>query len=262
MSVLDEIVETKRAEVAALPAGLIDECRVIARDLRPPRDFARRLWDMPAMAVIAEVKRASPSAGTIAGNVNPAATARRYDAAGAACISVLTDGPYFHGTLDDLRAVRGVTDLPVLRKDFLIDPVQVYEARAAGADCVLLIAECLPQDDLRRLYDTAGELGMHCLIELYDAANVDRVLAVDPTIVGVNNRDLRTFEVDLDHSLRLRREIPSDVIFVSESGIRTSAETRRLADAGVDAVLVGETLMRADDIHATLRELSLIDPMP
>ena len=255
MTVLDRIVETKRAEVAAL-AGRRDELRAAARDAAPAEDFTAAIRSAPGMAVIAEVKKASPSAGVIREDFDPVAIATTYEAAGAACVSVLTDGPYFQGAIDDLVAVRAAVGLPVIRKDFVIDPVQINEARAAGADCVLLIAECLPGDELRRLYEAAGEAGIQTLIELYEEANVDRVLDLGPPLVGVNNRDLRTFTVDTNHSVRLRAMMPESVTFVSESGIRTGEETAMLRGSGVDAVLVGETLMRADDPAAKLRELA------
>ena len=258
MTVLDEIVAAKRGEVEAYPAWSLADFEAAARDQPPARGFAAAVRAGGPMAVIAEVKKASPSAGVIATDFDPAAIAAAYAEGGAACVSVLTDGPYFHGSLDDLRTVRAAVEAPVLRKDFVIDPVQVWEARAAGADCVLLIAECLPGDELRRLYDAAGEAGLDALIELYDAANVPRVLDLSPTLVGVNNRDLRTFEVDTGHSRRLRAEFPPEVLFVSESGIRGVDETRALTNDGVDAVLVGETLMRAEDVGAKIRELRCV----
>ena len=233
------------------------ELRAAAAAADPPRGFAEALRKARGMAVIAEVKRGSPSAGTICAEFDPVAVATGYDAAGANCLSVLTDGPYFQGSLDDFRAVRTAVARPMLRKDFLLDVRQVDEARAAGADAVLLIAECLPQDDLQRLYDRAGELEMDALIELYEESNMERVLDLGPTMIGVNNRDLRTFEVDLMHSRRLRAQVPPGVLFVSESGIRSGEEARELADAGVDAVLVGETLMRAADVPAKMAELAL-----
>ena len=260
---LDEIVAHKRTEVAALAAArslasLRDEAESAAE---PVRDFAAALRTArvpgQTLAVIAEIKRASPSAGTIAADIDPAEVAQRYAAAGAACISVLTDGRFFGGSDATLQTVRrcGVTT-PLLRKDFLIDPLQLYQARAIGADAVLLIAECLPGGQLGELHALTRELGMHALVELYDEANLDRVLAIDPAIVGVNNRDLRTFAVDIEHSRRLRERVPANVLFVSESGLKTAADTEPLRASQVDAILVGETLMRADDTAAKLAELS------
>ena len=262
-SKLDEIVAHKRTEVAGLyERQPLDQWRRAAdQSPWPIRDFAaslRRHSQPPErLAVIAEIKRASPSAGTIAGEIDAQAVARTYAGAGAACISVLTDERFFAGDNQTLTAVRSL-DLPppVLRKDFLIDPVQVYEARAIGADAVLLIAECLSPDTLAELFALTRELGMQALVELYDEANLDAVLAIGPDIVGVNNRDLATFAVDIDHSRRLRARVPRPVLFVSESGLRTGADTVPLLGAEVDAVLVGETLMRSGDVAATLAELA------
>lgn len=256
--ILREIVAHKRAEVDH------------AKRLRPAADLEARLAAAPAVrgfaaalaaggpiALIAEVKRASPSAGVIRSEVDPVEIASAYERHGAACVSVLTDEKYFHGSLDDLAAVRRAIRLPVLRKDFLIDRYQVLESRAAGADCVLLIAECLDDCRLRELYFYASELGMDALIELYDAENLDRVLKLEPALVGVNNRDLRDFVTDLDQTIRLAPRIVSQSLLVSESGIATGDDVRRLKQAGVRAILVGETLMRAGDLGATIRELVL-----
>lgn len=263
-TILDKIVATKRDEVAAAKSARpqVDVIAAMA-DAPPVRDFVESLRelgprsDAGPMAVIAEVKKASPSAGIIREDFDAVAIAQAYDEAGAACVSVLTDEQYFQGSLNYLVDVRAAISRPVIRKDFLIDPYQVYEARAAGADCVLLIAECLEQSILERLFETTYELGMHALIELYDEENVERVLSVSPPLVGVNNRDLRTFTVDIGHSERLRMQMPDEVLFVSESGIRGGDETRQLAANGVGAVLVGETLMRADSIAEKLAELAL-----
>lgn len=265
-TVLDKIVATKRDELtAAKTRRPLSELRAAVADAPPIRDFVASIREYgpqsgtSSIAVIAEVKKASPSAGVIREDFDHVAIAKEYDAAGAACVSVLTDEQYFQGALQYLIDVRAAITKPVIRKDFLIDPYQVYEARAAGADCVLLIAECLEQDRLVELFETAGELGMHCLIELYDEANVERVLSIEPPLVGVNNRDLRTFTVDINHSARLRKQMPDDVVFVSESGIRGGDETRQLVAGGISAVLVGETLMRAESIETKLRELALTD---
>jgi indole-3-glycerol phosphate synthase len=209
----------------------------------------------PGVQVIAEVKRASPSAGTIrAAGFDPVAIAQTYADNGAACISVLTDTPHFQGHLDYLRAIAAVA-VPVLRKDFIIDRYQLLEARAAGADCVLLIAEVLPGERLAELLRQTHELGMEALVELYDADNLPRVLASGAKLVGVNNRDLRTMEVRLEHTVELAAGVPPDVCLVGESGIQTRADVERLRAAGVKAVLVGETLMRAADVGGKLREL-------
>jgi indole-3-glycerol phosphate synthase len=205
--------------------------------------------------LIAEVKKASPSKGVIRPDFDPVAIARTYAQHGASCISVLTDEPYFQGSLDYLRQVRAAVDLPVLRKDFIIDPYQVVEARAAGADAVLLIAECLDDESLARLHDAIIELGMTPLVELYDPANLPRVLQIGARLLGVNNRNLHTFEVDLEHTLRLRRQIPTDRVLVAESGIRSRADVERLAAAGVQAMLVGESLLVRADVGAAVDEL-------
>jgi indole-3-glycerol phosphate synthase len=221
----------------------------------PPRDFRAALEAGPGVQVIAEVKRASPSAGVLKTDFDPAAVARLYERHGAACVSVLTDGPFFQGSLADLAAVRAAIGLPILRKDFILDRVQLLEARAAGADAVLLIAEALVDDALSRLLRQTRELGMEALVELYDGANLRRVLHAGARVVGVNNRDLRTFETRLEHTLKLAAEMPAHVCLVSESGVRTRGDVVRLEAAGVRAVLVGETLMRAADAGAKLREL-------
>ena len=260
-TILDDILTRTRADVKARQAAVpLAEVEAAAAGAPPVRDFTAALRGKSPLALIAEVKRASPSAGPIAAGADPVKVARQYEAAGASCVSVLTDGPHFGGSLDDLRAVRAAVSLPALRKDFVVGRYQLAEARAAGADAVLLIAECLPGDELPALHAAAAGFGLHCLVELYEPANLPRVLnlaAAAPgcTAVGVNNRDLRTFEVDLNHSLRLAAEVPGDIVFVSESGIRTREDVSRLAAGGVTAMLVGETLMRADDIGGKVREL-------
>ncbi len=207
------------------------------------------------MQVIAEVKKASPSAGVMKSDFDPPAVARVYERHGAACVSVLTDGPFFPGSLADLEAVRAAVDLPILRKDFILDRLQLLAARAAGADAVLLIAEALDDEALARLLRQAAELGLQALVELYDRENLPRVLSAGARLVGVNNRDLRTFETRLERTLELAAKMPADVCLVSESGVKTRADVERLRAAGVRAVLVGETLMRAADVGAKLREL-------
>jgi len=254
--VLREIVDHKRTEVDQAKATVppLELERRLA-DAPPVRGFAAALAARGPMALIAEVKRASPSAGVIRGDIDPVALAVSYERFGAACLSVLTDQKFFHGSLDDLVKVRQAVSIPVLRKDFLIDRYQVLEARAAGADCVLLIAECLDHCPLRELYFYASELDMDALVEIYDAENLDRVLELEPALVGINNRDLRTFETDLEHTLSLAPRVVPPAILVSESGIRTGDDVARLQAAGVCAILVGETLMRADNLAATMGEL-------
>jgi indole-3-glycerol phosphate synthase len=219
------------------------------------RDFVGALRARHPMALIGEVKRASPSAGLIRQDFDPVTIAKMYAAHGAACVSVLTDERYFQGSLEYLRQIRAAIDRPVLRKDFILDPYQVLEARTAGADCVLLIAECLDDAQLADLYACTTALGMSALIELYEPENLDRVLRLDPPMIGVNNRNLKTMTTDLGHCMTVRRSVPVDVLMVGESGIHTRDDVLRLQNAGIHAILVGETLMRADDIGAKVEEL-------
>ncbi len=219
------------------------------------RDFAGAIRARHPLGLIAEVKKASPSAGLIRPGFNPVEIARTYEQHGASCISVLTDERYFQGSLQDLRAVREAVGLPVLRKDFILDFYQLVEARAAGADCVLLIAECLTDHELRELTAAARDFGLQLLVEVYDTDNLARVLRLEPDLVGINNRNLRTMVTDLNHSIELRDRVPHDVLLVSESGIHQRADVERLVAAGIHAILVGETFMRSDDIGAKMDEL-------
>jgi indole-3-glycerol phosphate synthase len=256
MTILDEIVASKQREIAVAKervSGRELERRVA--DAPPVRPYRQALLDAAGVAVIAEVKKRSPSAGVLRPDYDPVAIARAYAANGAACLSVLTDEPYFGGRLEFLTAVRGAVDRPILRKDFILDPFQILEARVAGADAVLLIAECLPGDNLSRLLVEARALGMDVLVELHDADQLPRVLDCGADLIGVNNRDLRTFVTRIEHTLDLAPLIPSDRCLVSESGIKTRADLDRLAAAGVRAVLVGESLMRAPDVGAALTAL-------
>lgn len=254
--VLETIVAHKVQEIEAAkkarPAAWLEAQLSHAPEAR---GFARTLAGGEGVRVIAEVKKASPSAGVIRADFDPVEIARTYERHGAACLSVLTDEHFFQGHLHDLHAVRQSVSIPVMRKDFILDRYQVLEARVAGADCVLLIAECLDNCRLRDLYFYASELGMDALIEIYDPENLERVLKLDPPLVGVNNRNLRTFVTDLAHSIRLRPEIPDSSLLVSESGIHSRGDVERLLEAGIRAILVGETLMRSDDMGAKLNEL-------
>ncbi len=255
-NILDQIVATKQREIAVAKAARGEaELRAAADLAPPPRGFFDALAAGGKIKLIAEIKKASPSAGVIRPDFDPVEIAKIYARHGASCLSVLTDEQYFQGHLDYLRAVRAAVDLPVLRKDFILDVYQLYEARAAGADAVLLIAECLDDCNLRKLHNEAVALGMSPLVELYDPKNLERVFDAGATLIGVNNRDLRTFKTDLDHSLRLRERVPGECVFVSESGIRTRADVERLQAAGVDAILVGESLMAQPDIGAAVDEL-------
>ncbi len=255
-TILDEIVATKRREIDLARHGIPeDQLRSQIRESPQPRDFFKALATPGPLRLIAEVKRASPSAGVIRPDFDPVAIAKTYQTHGAACISVLTDKPYFQGSLDYLRAVRAAVSIPVLRKDFIIDSYQLLEARVAGADAVLLIAECLGDSDLKKLHNETLDLGMTPLVELYDPENLPRVLEVGAALIGVNNRNLHTFEVDLEHSIQLRRKIPAKCVLVGESGIKTRADALRLEQAGVDAMLVGESLMRETDIGSAVDAL-------
>lgn len=259
MSILDAIVRDKRAELSerrrATPRARLE---ALCRDLPPPRDFEAALRPPTGQVrVIAELKKASPSRGVLAADFDPEALARVYGTHGAAAISVLTDGKYFQGRLELLGLVRGVTDVPLLRKDFTIDEYQVWEARAAGADAILLIVAILDDPALGDLYAAAKGLGLGALVEVHTADELDRALAVGARVIGINNRDLGTFETTLDTTLALLPSIPPGPIVVSESGFFTAQDVRRVVDAGAHAVLVGEALVRADDPGAKLRELAL-----
>jgi len=255
VTILDTIVQHKWAEIAAAKAAIPAadlERRAAARP--PARDFSAALMQ-PGMRIIAEVKKASPSAGVIRADFDPVAIARTYERHGADCLSVLTDEQFFRGHLDHLTTAREATRLPVLRKEFVLDRYQLLEARAAGADAVLLIAEILPGDRLESLFDDAIALGLHVLVELHDADLLARVIDCGATLIGINNRDLRTFETRLSHTLDLLPKVPAGRAVVSESGIKTNADLRMLEASGVKAVLVGESLMRAPDIGAALDAL-------
>lgn len=241
--ILDEILESKREEIEALRERR-GELAEAARRADPPRGFEAALRGGGHVAVIAEFKRRSPSAGDFGGNDDAAAVARAYAEEGATALSVLTDGPYFGGSLDDLRAARGACGLPVLRKDFVIHPLQLLEARAAGADAVLLIARALEGDRLTELAAGAAELGMDVLVEVHDQAERERAVASGARILGINARDLATFEVDLGRTERLLGKLPPDRVAVAESGIESREDVERMARAGAGAVLVGGWLMR------------------
>ena len=255
-TILDEIVASKRQEVARAKSETPEVLlRARCDAASPPRSFFDPLAQQGPIRLIAEVKKASPSRGVIRPDFDPVAIAETYREHGATCISVLTDGPYFQGRLQYLGEIRGRVDLPLLRKDFIIDPYQVVEARAAGADAVLLIAECLDDHALGRLHEAILELGMTPLVELYEPGNLPRVLDAGARLIGINNRNLHTFDVDLGHTLRLREQIPGDRVVVGESGIRTRADVERLESAGVHAILVGESLMAGDDVGAAVDRL-------
>lgn len=261
-AILDRIVAAKRQELQRRrleePLGMLRTR--LAQAAPPTRSLAQALRG-PSLGLIAEVKRASPSRGVLRGDLDPRALARTYAGSGAAAISVLTEEQHFQGNLDDLRAVRAVLDgrggprLPLLRKDFLFDAYHLYEARVYGADAVLLIAAILDPQLLTHLLALARTLGLECLVEVHDEQELERALAADAQVIGINNRDLRTFEVDLALSERLRPLIPADRVVVAESGIDTRADVQRLRALGVNAVLIGEALVTADDPAAKIEEL-------
>jgi indole-3-glycerol phosphate synthase len=259
-TILDTIVASKRREIAEDRARVPDqELEHRIAEAPPVRDFRAALEQGAEVQLIAEVKKASPSAGLLRADFDPVSIARIYEQHGAACLSVLTDAPFFQGQLAYLADIRNAVAQPLLRKDFILDRYQLLEARQAGADAVLLIAEILPDPELSTLLRETWDLGMEALVELYDADNLPRVLDSGARLIGVNNRDLRTFVTRLEHTLDLAARIPSACCLVSESGIRTRQDVLYLQAAGVRAVLVGETLMRAPDIGAKLDELRGVD---
>lgn len=233
----------------------LDQLNRAVESAPPVRSFFDALAEQPGIRLIAEVKKASPSKGVIREDFDPSAIAKTYEENGATCISVLTDVDYFQGHLDYLRQVRTTNGCPVLRKDFIIDTYQLLEARAAGADAVLLIAECLDDCNLRKLHNEAIDLGMTPLVEFYEPANLSRVLDAGASLIGINNRDLKSFKTDLNHTVRLRSQIPSDCIVVGESGIHSHEDVQLLEEAGVKAILVGEHLMASNDIGQAVRNL-------
>lgn len=246
MTILDRILATKRQEVAHLRANFsMAELQSQAAAAPPCRPFTEALAAHSPLALIAEIKKASPSKGVIEPDFQPLAMAHAYEQAGAAALSILTDETYFQGGNHVLQAVREVSDLPILRKDFIIDEAQIWEARAIGADAVLLIATALPDDaQLQLLYQTARQLGMAVLLEVHTVAEVERTAFLNPALVGVNNRDLRTFAVDLGQTERVAAAISAQTLLVSESGLANAADVARVHKAGARAILVGETLMR------------------
>ncbi len=255
MGVLREIVTHKRAELADRRRRVpLAEVRRRAAETAPPQAFRAALHG-PRIRLIAEVKGASPSAGTIRSEFDPARIARAYAEAGAAAISVLTDSRFFHGADGHLAEVRRAVDVPVLRKEFVLDPYQVYEARTLGADAVLLIASILPGGALADLQSVAAELGMAALVEVHTERELERALAVQAPLVGINNRDLDTLETTPEVTRRLRPHIPPGITIVAESGIEDRAQVEEMERLGVHAVLVGTALMRAPDPGARVREL-------
>jgi indole-3-glycerol phosphate synthase len=250
---LDRIVDAHRQRAAAdqrSTEALIDEIAALA----PVRDFAAALAG-PGLAVIAEIKRRSPSKGALALDLDPATLAELYQDGGAACMSVLTDEDFFGGSRDDLVAARAAVSLPVLRKDFTVSANDVCDARLMGADCVLLIAAALDDGELRDLHQLAGQVGLHALVEIHDEAELGRALEVGASLVGVNQRDLVTFAVDTERAVRMAPLMPTGVVRVAESGVDSPALALRLHESGYDAILVGEYLVRSGDVANTVRAL-------
>lgn len=262
MGVLDEIVANKREELRRLRGDKPQaELERACRGLAPTREFeaALRPSGHDRVRLIAEVKKASPSKGTLNAALDPVAQARLYAASGAAAISVLTDQKYFRGALADLVAVRAAVDVPLLRKEFILEEYQLWESRAAGADAVLLIVAALDAGRLRDLHDAAKGLGLATLVEAHTAAELDRAVTLGAPVIGINNRDLQTLETSLEPSLTLLPRIPRAHTAVSESGIFTRDDVERVVQAGAHAVLVGEGLVRAADVPAKVRELALLE---
>lgn len=253
--ILNRIIETKKREVSRLKSRTpLPELERMARDLPPPRDFRGALGGRDC-AIIAEIKRSSPSKGRLREDFDPEAFARIYEAAGAAAISVLTDRDFFEGDGRYLEAVRKAASLPLLRKDFIIDPCQILETKILGGDALLLIAGLFDEKPLREFIDLARSLGLAALVEVHTGEEAERAVAAGADIIGINNRDLRTFRTDLRTSLSIAPRVPEDRIAVSESGIETRADIERLAGAGIRCFLIGEALMRAADPGKKIREL-------
>ena len=254
--ILERIVARKKVEVEELRRrGIVLPPEFQQLPVAPPRGFGRALLDYSGVAVIAEVKKASPSKGLICADFDPVAIAANYQKQGAQAVSVLTDVDFFQGCLADLMAVRAAVSLPVLRKDFIIDPLQIEEARAHGADAVLLIAAILDHRQLEEYQAQAAALGMDSLVEVHDERETELALAAGARLIGINNRNLRDFTIDLDTTFRLKKMIPAEIPVVSESGLRSAEDFQRLAVAGVAAALIGETLMRAGAASSLLRSI-------
>lgn len=256
MNTLEKICAKKAQHVKAQEARRPMRMLETQIKRRPdPEPFIEAIENHEGTAIIAEIKKASPSKGVIRKDFEPPAIAGIYEEAGACCLSVLTDEPYFKGSDKDLQQVKAESDLPVLRKDFMIDPYQIYESRALGADCILLIMAALTDERARELYNLSHELGMDVLVEIHNEQELKRALELKPRMIGVNSRDLETMEVDMQTALDLADKIPDKIVKIAESGIRTPTHIRNLRQAGYDGFLVGESLMSAPDIGMALTSL-------
>ena len=257
--ILDDIAEKRREQLsrdmAAVPFSEVRSLAEAAAKQPSGRSFKAALTSAPKPAVIAEVKKASPSKGIISEDFRPTEQAEAYQKAGAAAISCLTEEYYFKGSAEYFRQIRGTVNIPMLRKDFIIDPYQLYEAKAMGADAVLLIAAILSVEQMREYRIIAEGLGMDVLAESHDEKELEAVIAAGCSIFGINNRNLKTFEVSLENTKRLAKLVPDDGILVSESGIKTAGDMKLLADLGANAVLIGETLMRSGSVESSMKEL-------
>lgn len=257
-TILEEIAAYKReSEVPALlEKAPIEEYIRSTSSIPEPIDICSRLRHAKGIALIAEIKRASPSRGLLRADFNPALLAARYEAGGANAISVLTDKPYFQGSLEDFRQVRAACpNIPLLCKDFVVHPVQIHQARAAGADAILLITAILSDDDISNLYKLTRDLGMVALIEVHDQDELNRVLPLNPGLIGINNRDLHDFTVDIKTCLRLRSSVPSNIIVIAESGIHTKEDISLLQQEGINAALIGEAIVTSSDVESKIKDL-------
>ncbi|MEI3604183.1 indole-3-glycerol phosphate synthase TrpC [Pseudogracilibacillus sp. SE30717A] len=257
MTILDKIIAEKKKEVEKLRNQTFNQL-IFNKNIQT---FQEIIQEKSTMGVIAEIKRASPSKGTINADVNPVEQAKLYAENGASAISVLTDTPFFKGTMEDLRAVRAAVNIPILCKDFIIDPVQIDQAKAAGANIILLIAAALNDHELEKLFEYSKTNDLEVLCELHNEEEMERVLKLGATIIGINNRDLKTFSVDLNTTAKLTNMITDpETIIISESGIQTKKDVETVAKAGAEVILVGETLMRSNNVAQTLNDLQVLLP--
>lgn len=254
--ILDEIIEKRKIQLAREKSAVSpEEMKRLAESSQMPVISFSQALKKDTLSVICEVKKASPSKGLIRADFHPAEIAREYEAAGANAISCLTEEHYFQGSSEYLKEIRRNVNIPILRKDFIFDAYQIYEAKVIGANAVLLIAAVLSESEMQNFYSLAHSLGMECLVEVHNEEELKKTNSFSPKILGINNRDLKTFNVDLNTTQRLRNKVSDDKILVSESGIKNNADMKLVRSLGADAVLIGETLMRSDDITAQLHSL-------